>query len=206
MTDARHAPATMRNRQPLAEVFRRVLPAKARVLEVASGTGEHAVYFASELDVIWQPSDADPDALRSIEAHRLASTDPDVSGGVRCRPPIAIDASAVPWAIEADAVDAIVCINMIHISPWEASAGLFQNAGALLSPGAPLLTYGPYRVNGEQTSASNVKFEGWLHSLDPGFGVRDIDDLRTVATAAGLVLDARVPMPANNFTLVWRKE
>ncbi len=176
------------------------------MLEVASGTGEHAVYFASELDVVWQPSDADPDALRSIEAHRRASTDPDVAGGARCHPPIAIDASSVPWSIEADAVDAIVCINMIHISPWDASVGLFQNAGALLSSGAPLLTYGPYRVNGEQTSASNVKFEQWLHSLDPSFGVRDIDDLRTVAAAAGIELDARVPMPANNFTLVWRKE
>lgn len=201
MSDAkRHAPATLRNREPLREVLARVLPRGSRVLEVASGSGEHAIYFAQHLAVAsWQPSDPDADARASIDAHRAATRD---AHGGRCLPAIALD--AMDWRV-VDAFDAVVCINMIHISPFEASEGLFAGAASVLSAGAPLVTYGPYRIDGEHTAESNVRFEAWLHSLDPRFGVRDLGELEAAAVPHGLTLEERVPMPANNFTLVWRR-
>lgn len=191
----RHAPATARNREPIAEVLRRVVEPRDLVLELASGTGEHAVYFARELDVHWQPSDRDPDALASIDAY--GAEEP------RVRPAVAIDACDDPWAVKQ--ADAVVCINMVHISPIESSHGLFRGASRVLQPGAPLITYGPYRIDGEHTAPSNVQFEKWLKSLDERFGVRDVGELEAIAASFGMRLEERVTMPANNFVLVWRR-
>lgn len=191
----RHAPATARNRDAIADVLRRVLKPQMRVLELASGTGEHALYFAEQLELIWQPTDVSPDALASIDAYGGESD--------RVQHAQTLDATQDPWSIES--ADAVVCINMIHISPIEASAGLFRGAAQVLPLGGPLLTYGPYRIDGQQTAPSNAKFEQWLKSLDPRFGVRDIGELAALAALHGIELEERVPMPANNFVLVWRR-
>lgn len=166
-----------------------------RVLELASGTGEHALYFAEQLELTWQPTDVSPDALASIDAYGSESE--------RVLPAKTLDATDDPWPV--DRADALVCINMIHISPIEASAGLFRGAAQVLRPGAPLLTYGPYRIDGQQTAPSNAKFEQWLKSLDPRFGVRDIGELSQLAEPHGISLEESVAMPANNFVLVWRR-
>lgn len=192
------APATQRNRDPILEVLRRVLPASGTVLEVAAGTGEHALYFARALPhLTWQPSDADPAARASITAWA------EEAGLPTLRPVLAIDASTPGWPVER--ADAILCINMVHISPWEATLGLMAEAGRLLPAGGPLVLYGPYRVGGGHTAASNEAFDQWLADLDPRYGVRDIGDLEDVAARHGLHLDDRIPMPANNFILVFRK-
>ena len=194
----RHAPATERNRDPILEVLRRVLPDRGRVLEIAAGTGEHALYFAAALpNLEWQPTDPDPSARDSIAAWR------DAEGTDNLRAPLDLDVTQGAWPMAQAA--AVVAINMIHISPIEASEGLMRGAGALLPSGAPLVTYGPYRVDGAQTAASNEAFDASLRSRDPRWGVRDIGELEALAAPHGLVLDERVPMPANNFTLVWRK-
>ncbi|HJL05707.1 MAG TPA: DUF938 domain-containing protein [Polyangiaceae bacterium LLY-WYZ-15_(1-7)] len=195
---ARHAPATLRNREPILAVLRRVLPAEGTVLEVASGTGEHGVFFARQLPGIrWQPTDVQPEALASIEAHRAAA------GEERVLPPLALDATRDEWPVER--ADAIFCANMIHIAPFAACEGLMRGAGRVLEAGAPLLTYGPYAIDGAQTAPSNARFDASLRQRDPRWGVRDLADVVRVAEAAGLRLEERVPMPANNFTLVFRK-
>lgn len=192
------APATQRNRDPILEVLRRVLPPQGQVLEVAAGTGEHAVHFAAALpELTWQPSDPDPAARASIAAWTEEAALPNL------RPVIALDAARLPWPLEA--ADAVVCINMVHISPWEATLGLVAEAGRLLPDGGPLVLYGPYKVGGAHTAPSNETFEQWLTDLDPRYGVRDVADLTEAAAPHGLVLDDRIPMPANNFVLVLRK-
>lgn len=191
----RHAPATARNREPIADVLRRILDPGMLVLELASGTGEHAAYFARELGVDWQPSDRDVESLASIDAHGA-----DVEG---VRPAIVLDATRDPWPVAS--ADAVVCINMIHISPIESSHGLFRGASRVLAPGAPLLTYGPYRIDQMHTAPSNEKFEQWLKSQDTRWGVRDVDELAEIAAEFGITLSERVAMPANNFVLVWRR-
>jgi SAM-dependent methyltransferase len=189
-----HAPATDRNREPIREVLARELPTTGTVLEIASGTGEHAVYFARAFPALtWQPSDPDATARDSIVAHCTEAGLPNLAV------PLALDVLG-PWPIES--ADAIVCINMIHIAPWEATLALFAGAARLLSPGALLYLYGPYRFDGV-TAPSNVEFERWLHSKDPRFGVRDVRDLR--AAAAGFTLDGIVAMPANNHSLMFRR-
>jgi hypothetical protein len=194
----RHAPATARNRDPILTVLKRVLPEQGRVLEIAAGTGEHACFFAAALPGLeWQPTDQDPAARASIEAHRVQADLPNL------RAPLALDASSETWPIAQ--ASAIVAINMIHISPIEASAGLFRGAGALLPSGAPLVTYGPYKVDDAHTAPSNAAFDQSLRSRDPSWGVRDLGELEVLAEPHGLVLEERVSMPANNFTLVWRK-
>ena len=191
----RHAPATQRNREPIAEVLRRVLKPDMLVLELASGTGEHAAYFASEIGVEWQPTDRDPDALASIDAYG-AEVD-------RVRPAIVLDATSDPWPI--DTADAVMCVNMVHISPIESSHGLFRGASQVLPEGAPLITYGPYRIDGAHTAPSNERFEQWLKSQDDRWGVRDIAELEAIAAPHGITLEERVAMPANNFVLIWRR-
>lgn len=194
----RHAPATARNRQPLLAVLRRVLPERGRVLEIASGTGEHAVYFAAALTGLeWQPTDPDPTARASIEAHRADAELPNL------RAPLSLDASSETWPVAQ--ASAVVAINMIHIAPVAASAGLFRGAGALLPSDAPLVTYGPYKVEGAHTAPSNAAFDQSLRARNPSWGVRDIAELEALAEPHGLTLEERVAMPANNFTLVWRK-
>jgi SAM-dependent methyltransferase len=190
------APATERNREPIREVLARELPASGTVLEIASGTGQHAVWFATAFpDLTWQPTDADPTALASIAAWR------DDAGLPNLAAPLALDVTG-PWPVTS--ADAIVCINMIHISPWESSLALFAGAGAVLAPGGLLYTYGPYRFDG-QTAESNEAFDRSLRSRDPRWGVRDVRELTTAAGEQGLILRGVVAMPANNHSLLFRR-
>jgi hypothetical protein len=196
----RFAPATARNREPILAVLERVLPARGLVLEIASGTGEHAVAIALRLpELTFQPSDADPGALASIEAwHRH-------SGLPNLRPALRLDVHAQPWPLPAGAPDAILCINLIHIAPWSACVALLAGAAALLAPGAPLVLYGPYREGGVHTAPSNAAFDADLRQRDPSWGVRDLDAVAAEAAARGLDLDEVVAMPANNRTVVLRR-
>lgn len=199
MTDHRRsAPHVARNAGPIAEVLRDVLPARGLVLEVASGTGEHVLHFAREFQkLLWQPSDPEPAALRSIEAWRADS------GLFNLLPPIGLDARAADWAVAK--ADAILCINMIHISPWPATVGLMRGAGRLLGGGAPLYLYGPYRQAGVETAPSNAAFDQSLKARDPEWGLRDLEEVVAEAEAQGFRLDRVVPMPANNLSVVLRK-
>lgn len=194
----RFAPATERNREPIREVLARVLPATGTVLELASGSGEHAVAFARAFPALtWQPSDAEPAALASIAAWRAEA------GLANLRAPVVLDAASAPWPIEGGGtpIATILCCNMIHISPWEATLGLVAGAARL---GAPLLVlYGPYLVDGE-TAPSNRDFDRSLRSRDPRWGVRELRDVETAAAAHGFALREMVAMPANNLTVVFR--
>ncbi|HEY8076107.1 MAG TPA: DUF938 domain-containing protein [Labilithrix sp.] len=197
MEDARRfAPATARNREPILEVLRRVIPRGARVLEIASGSGEHAMYLGAELDVAsWQPSDPDPAGRASIDAWRA------FAHAERVLPAIDLDVERLPWPVSD--VDAVVCINMIHISPWSATEALVSGAAAALVPGGLLYTYGPYMRDGVHTAPSNEAFDASLRGRDPRWGVRDIDDVARAAERQGLELREIVPMPANNLSLVF---
>jgi len=194
-----HAPATQRNRQPILDVLTRVLPRSGIVLEVASGTGEHAVWFAQQLrPLVWQASDPDPEMRQSIAAHAGDAAPAHLPA------PLDIDARAEAWPIET--ADAVVCINMIHIAPWEAALGLFAGAGRLLAEGAPLVLYGPFKRKGEHTAPSNASFDQSLRAQSPAWGVRDLDgEVVPAAAAEGFSLDEVVEMPANNLTVVFRK-
>jgi SAM-dependent methyltransferase len=188
-----HAPATERNREPIREVLARVLPPCGTVLEIASGTGEHAVYFARAFPQLgWQPTDVDPVALASIAAWR------DAEGPPNLMPPRALHVATEDWP----AADAIVCINMLHIAPWSAALALFAGAARVLVPGAVLVTYGPYLIDGE-TASSNREFDRSLRARDPGWGVREVRELE--AAARGFVLEEVVALPANNHGLIWRR-
>lgn len=190
----RHAPATERNREPIAAVLAETLPARGRVLEVASGTGEHCAFFAEHFPgLVWQPSDPEAEARESIAAW--------CGGLANVLPPIALDVAegSLP------AADAILCVNMVHISPWEATLGLMAGAGRALPAGGPLILYGPYRQRGVETAASNEAFELWLKEKDPRFGLRFVEEVAEEAAANGLSLERIVPMPANNLTLVFRR-
>ena len=195
----RFAPATQRNRAPILAVLERVLPARGLVLEVASGTGEHSVAFASAFPaLVFQPSDVDPDSLASIEAWRRHSALPNL------RAPLALDVHVSPWPLPA-VPDAMLCSNLIHIAPWSACLALLAGASATLAPGAPLVLYGPYREGGVHTAPSNAAFDASLQERDPSWGVRNLDDVVSEAAARGLVLEEVVAMPANNRTLVLRR-
>ena len=199
MTDARrHAPATHRNRDPILAVLRRALPARGLVLEVSSGTGEHAVHFAGALPgLAWQPSDPDPAARASIAAWAAAAGLPNL------RPPLDLDAAAERWPIAG--ADAVVCINMLHIAPWAAGLGLLRGAARLLPAGGPLILYGPYRQGGRHTAPSNAGFDAGLRARDPAWGVRDLEAVAAAAAEAGLGAPEVVAMPANNLALVFRR-
>ena len=199
MSDARRfAPATQRNREPILAVLRRVLPAEGVLLEVASGTGEHAAFFAAALPrLIIQPSDADAQNLASIAAWR------DHAGLANLRAPLALDATAERWPVER--ADAVLCVNMIHIAPWEACVGLVAGAARLLLPGNPLVLYGPFRRGGRHTSPSNEAFDASLRAEDPAWGVRDVDEVDVVAAAAGLHQSELIDMPSNNLCVVLRR-
>lgn len=191
-----HAPATARNREPILAVLRAVLPARGRVLEVASGSGEHAVFFAAALPgLTWQPTDPDHAALASVAAHAADADLPNLAA------PCRLDVHDDTWPI--DQADAIVCINMIHISPWSATEALMRGAGRLLAAGAPLVTYGPYRFGGAFTAESNAAFDASLRARDPAWGVRDVDDIAAAAAPHGLRHEATHPLPSNNHALVF---
>ena len=197
-TARRMAPATDRNRAPILAVLRDALPKSGTVLEIASGTGQHAVCFAAGLPgLTWQPSDPDATHRESIAAWTAHEKAANVL------PPLAIDVRQEPWGIEA--VDAIVCINMIHIAPWAAAEALFAAAGRRLAPGGVLYLYGPYRRNGAHTAPSNEAFDRQLRAADAEWGVRDMEAVIALGAAQGLTCAEPVPMPANNFSLVFRK-
>ncbi len=194
----RFAPATQRNREAIANVLADVLPVNGLALEIASGTGEHVIHFAARFpDLIWQPSDDDDDGLASIAAWRADADLPNIL------PPIRLDASAPDWPV--DEADAILCINMIHISPWAATIGLMAEAGRLLTAGGLLYLYGPYREAGVATAPSNEAFDRSLKARDPDWGLRHREDVTALAASNGLTFDRRVAMPANNLSLVFRK-
>ncbi|MBO9580951.1 MAG: DUF938 domain-containing protein [Sphingobium sp.] len=196
--DKRHAPATLRNRDAIVEVLRGVMPKRGTILEVASGSGEHAVHFAQAFPALdWQPSDPDPAALRSIAAY---VNDADLTN---VAPPLMIDARAEDWPL--DRADAVLCINMVHISPWEATRGLLRGAAKLLPSDGLLYLYGPYIQQGVETAASNLAFDQSLKSRDPAWGLRDVADVEAAAVEQGFRLEAIVPMPANNLSLIFRR-
>jgi hypothetical protein len=189
------SPSVARNRNPILAVLRRVLPARGTVLEIASGTGEHAVCFARALpDLVWQPSDPSETARASIDAWRAAAN-------ASVLPPLALDARDDPWPITR--ADAVVCINMIHIAPWAACEGLMRGAARVLPAGGVLFTYGAYKRNGAHTAASNAAFDADLRARDPSWGVRDLEAVSAEANARGLELTLVESMPANNFSLVF---
>ncbi len=193
----RHAPSAERNREPILSVLREVLPRRGTVLEVASGTGQHAVFFSRAFpELTWQPSDADPAARESIDAWRVEEGPPNLLA------PLALDASAPTWPVEG--ADALVCINMVHISPWEACRGLMRGAGRVLPPGGPLILYGAYFIEGRPTAPSNLSFDASLRERNPAWGVRELDAVTAEARAHGLELDRVVDMPSNNFTVIYR--
>lgn len=195
MSDARrHSPATQRNRDAILAVLRRTLPSAGLVLEVASGSGEHALHFAGALPgLAFLPSDPDPDALASIAAWTADS--PNVL------PPVQLDVTG-DWPVAA--ADAVLCINMIHIAPWAATIGLLAGAARILPAGAPLYLYGPYRRHGAHTAPSNEAFDRSLRDRDPAWGVRDIEAVSGLA-AADFTGPEITEMPANNLSLVFRR-
>jgi len=196
--EKRHAPATLRNRDAIAAVLADWLPATGTALEIASGSGEHAVHFAAAFPHLdWQPSDPDPAGLTSIAAYRAEA------GLANLAPPVALDAASADWPV--DRADAILCINMVHISPWEATPGLFAGAARLLESGAALILYGPYTEPDVPTAASNLAFDTSLRSRNPAWGLRDTDAVKAAAADAGFVFAERRVMPANNLMLLFRR-
>ena len=198
MTGALCAPAPERNKGPILDVLRRVLPEQGLVLEIASGTGQHVIHFAAALpDLTWQPSDADAQARASIAAWSADANLPNVL------PPLDLDVRSEPWPVER--ADALVCINMIHIAPWAAAERLLDGASRLLGPGAPLVLYGPYRREGRHTAPSNEAFDADLRRRNPEWGVRDLEAVSALATRNGFVPEEVVAMPANNLCVVLRR-
>lgn len=193
-----YAPATARNRRPILNVLRTVLPSSGVVLEVASGTGEHIVHFARSFpNVNWQPSDTSDDARHSIEAWIATE------GLANVRPPLHLDAASDKWPI--DQASAIICINMIHISPWASTERLMQGAGRILAEGAPLYLYGPFRQAAKAMEPSNAAFDHALRSQDPRWGLRDLEAVINCAAVHHLALDQTLEMPANNLSVILRK-
>lgn len=193
----RFAEATDDNKDDLLAVLQRVLPATGLVLEVASGTGQHAAFFGPRLPGrVWQPTDLDPGGRASVDAwaaHERATT---------VRPALALDATSDAWPVER--ADAVVCVNMIHIAPWTAGLGLLRGAARVLPPGGPLVLYGPYRVDGA-LAESNRDFDAWLRQRDPRWGVREAADVEAAAKAVGLEPAERIAMPWDNLVVVLRR-
>jgi SAM-dependent methyltransferase len=194
--DALVAPAVARNRGPILAILRQMLPHQGTVLEIASGSGEHAIHFAADLPALmWQPSDVDPLALKSIAAYRAGAALPNILA------PLEVNVQAPTWPITR--ADAVVCINMIHISPWSASEGLFRGAGRVLPPGGVLYLYGPFQEHGRHTAPSNEVFDASLRARNPEWGVRDLDEVSELALRNGLQMIERIAMPANNLSVVF---
>ena len=195
----RSAPAALRNREPIAEVLSDWLPAAGLVLEIASGTGEHAVFFAERFPKLeWQPSDIDPDALKSIAAWRAAA------GLGNVRPPLSIDASTPDWPIKA--ADAVLSINMVHISPWQSALGLLDGAARLLPANGPLIIYGPWLTDAIPTAPSNLAFDADLKRRDREWGLRRVEDFDVAARERGLAVIETRQMPANNLMPLLRRD
>src|ERR1700744_2649740 len=193
-----YRPHVARNREPLVAVLRRVLPQSGVVLEIASGSGEHAVYFAKELPALtWQPSDPDPDALASIAAHRADAGLPNL------RTPLRLDVTAPSWP--GARADAVVCNNMIHIAPWAAAEGLLAGAARVLRDGGVLFLYGPYTMDGRPTAPRNQAFDEDLRHRNPEWGIRDLGEVTALARHHGFAAPETVQMPANNLSVIFRR-
>ena len=217
-----HAPATLRNRKPIADVLARELPASGTVLEIASGTGEHAMFFAGTFPALqWQPTDPSPEALASIAAYRADYPGDNLAA------PLMLDAGRPEtWpANKADEIlcntmgstsrgsgnsivypvfDACICINMVHISAWAATLGLFKGCAQVLTKEAPIVLYGPYLEEGVETAASNLEFDHSLKARNPLWGLRPLEKVDRVASEHGFARTRRYEMPANNLMLVYR--
>lgn len=201
-----YAPATQRNREPILAVLQRVLPPRGTVLEIASGTGEHAVFFAPHLEqLFWQPSDPNPLARDSIAAWRGFCSASNLGE------PLALNVQRSPWPVETEAgglsqaITAIVCINMIHIAPWESCLGLLAGAERILPAGGVLYLYGPYKRSGQHTASSNASFDLMLRTENPTWGVRDLEEVVAVALSHQLQLQEVIEMPANNLSVVFHR-
>jgi SAM-dependent methyltransferase len=194
-----HAPSAARNRAPIWAVLGPQLPPRGLVLEIASGSGEHTVHFAglAAPSVTFQPSDPDASARASIDAWATES------GLINIRPALPLDAASDAWPI--DHADAVVCINMIHISPWTSAIGLVRGAARVLPPGGLLFLYGPYRRDGRHTAPSNEAFDRDLRRRNPAWGVRDLEAVAGLATAAGFAAPSFTSMPANNLSVLFRR-
>ena len=191
-------PQRSRNRDVILGILRDVLPANGVILEIASGSGEHVVHFARRFpNLAFQPSDREPDALQSIAAWVKAA------GVTNVRAPAVLDASQSPWPIAS--ADGIICINMVHISPWDATLGLIRGAAAILPPMAPFYLYGPYKRAGLATAPSNLAFDRSLRDRDPAWGLRDLEAVAAVAQSVGFSAPTITEMPANNLSVVFRR-
>ena len=201
MDARRYAPATERNREPILDVLLRVLPNQGNILEIASGTGEHSIFFASHLSPRqWYPSEPESELRNSIIAWQSQHKSDNL------HPPLDINAAAEYWSIEEQdiTINAIVNINMIHISPWETCLGLMAGAKRILPIGGILYLYGPYKQNGKHTAPSNEAFDQSLRSRNPQWGVRNLEDVISVAKENGLLFQEVVKMPANNLSVVFK--
>jgi SAM-dependent methyltransferase len=194
----RYAPSVARNKDAIAGVLARYLPSSGLVLEIASGSGEHAVHFASTFPaLVFQPTDPSEEARASIAAWRQEAALPNM------RAPLALDVTAAPWPINY--ADAVTCINMIHIAPWEATLGLVAGAARIIPPGGLLFLYGPYKRAGQHTAPSNADFDASLRERDARWGVRDLETVAAEATAMGFAAPMVEAMPANNLSLIFRR-
>lgn len=192
------APSALRNRDAILERLRGLVPASGTVLEIASGSGEHALHFASALPALrFQPSDPSTEAIASIAAWRGEASLPNLS------PPIRLDVHEIPWPVTQ--ADAVICINMIHIAPWSATLALLAGAARILPPGGPLYLYGPYRRQGHELEPSNAAFDESLRRRDPAWGLRDLGEVSAAAAATGFGPPAVTEMPANNLSVVFRR-
>lgn len=201
------SPAVARNREPIARVLERYLPQRGTVIEVASGTGEHAVYFAGRFPgIAWQPSDPDPAALAAIEAWRTAPVD----GGAppaNVRPPLRLDVTRQDWP-EVTGIRfpvGIIAVNLLHIAPWRATTGLLSGAGRMLMPDRHLFLYGPFKRGGRHTARSNASFDATLRRENADWGVRDLEAVAEAAAGEGFGLEEVCEMPANNLTVVFTR-
>jgi SAM-dependent methyltransferase len=194
-----HAPSCDRNREPIFSVIQPLLAAAQRVLELGSGTGQHAAWFAAQMPHLsWQATER-PGHLGGIHQWLADAALPNTP------PPIALDVATSPWPLTIQAFDAAFTANTLHYMPWEAVQALLAQLPQHLAPGAVFIAYGPFRIDGRHTSDSNVQFDSWLAGVDPRFAVRDLGEVDALARAGGLQLEARHAMPANNFCVVWRR-
>lgn len=195
----RHMPATLRNRDAILAVLKETAPKQGLLLEIASGSGEHAAFMAPQLTpLVWQPSDYEAENLPSIDTHAADS------GAGNIRPALQLDVTRQPWPVPA--CEALLCCNMIHIAPWAAAEGLFSGAAAIMPKAAPLILYGPFKRHGRHTAPSNAAFDDSLQSRNPAWGVRCLDtEVVPLAQRNRFALDRIVEMPANNLTVIFRK-
>lgn len=196
----RSSPAAQRNKGPICEFLKEALTDTGKVLEIASGSGEHALYFAEQMpQTLWQPSDPSPEALDSIDGWRVDADLPNLLA------PLQIDASIPEQWPDIPEVTAVLCINMVHISPWAATQGLMRGAARLLQANEPLILYGPYIRDGVETAPSNLAFDADLKRRNAEWGVRNLADVTSIATENGFAQEKIVEMPANNITVIYRK-